>query len=74
MGLKTAWASGIGQDTVFKKMRRGGLTAVNCTCSILEGFRQTVKNIVWWRKAIDTHSDLIRNHFKTPVFAGLQLL
>ena len=35
-------------ETVFKNMRLGGLTAVNCTCSILENFRQTVKNIVWW--------------------------
>lgn len=46
-------------ETVFKNMRRGGLTAVNCTCSILEGFRQTVKNIVWWRKAFNEYSDLI---------------
>ncbi|MEJ2730674.1 MAG: membrane dipeptidase, partial [Deltaproteobacteria bacterium] len=46
-------------ETVFENMRRGGLTAVNCTCSILEGFRQTAKNIVWWRKAFNTYSNLI---------------
>ena len=40
-------------------MRLGGLTAVNCTCSILENFRQTVKNIVWWQKAFNKYSDLI---------------
>lgn len=40
-------------------MRQGGLTAVNCTCSILENFRQTVKNISWWQKAFNTYSDLI---------------
>ena len=46
-------------ETVFKNMRLGGLTAVNCTCSILENFRQTVKNLVWWRKAFNKYSDLI---------------
>jgi membrane dipeptidase len=46
-------------ETVFQNMRRGGLTAVNCTCSILEDFRQTVKNIVWWRKAFNKYSNLI---------------
>lgn len=45
--------------TVFKNMRRGGLTAVNCTCSILENFRETVKNLVWWRRAFEKYSDLI---------------
>ena len=46
-------------ETVFQNMRRGGLTAVNCTCSILEDFRQTVKNIIWWRKAFNKYSNLI---------------
>jgi len=46
-------------ETVFQNMRRGGLTAVNCTCSILEGFRQTVKNIIWWRKAFNKYSNII---------------
>ncbi len=46
-------------EEIFKKMRLGGLTAINCTCSILENFRQTVKNIVWWHGAFDNYSDLI---------------
>ncbi len=46
-------------EAVFKNMRRGGLTAVNCTCSILENFRDTVKNLIWWRRAFDNYSDLI---------------
>lgn len=44
---------------VFEQMRQGGLTAVNCTCSILENFRQTINNIAWWQKAFTTFSDLI---------------
>ncbi len=44
---------------VFERMRRGGLTAVNCTVSVLENFRQTVKNIVWWQRAFEEHADLI---------------
>ncbi|MCF8112258.1 MAG: membrane dipeptidase [Desulfotignum sp.] len=46
-------------EPVFQQMRKGGLTAVNCTCSILENFRQTVKNIAWWQTAFKTYSDLI---------------
>ncbi|WP_022667789.1 dipeptidase [Desulfospira joergensenii] len=46
-------------ESVFKNMRLGGLTAVNCTCSILENFRGTVKNIAWWQRAFDRYSDLI---------------
>ena len=34
-------------EAVFKNMRRGNLTSVNCTCSILENFRETIKNLIW---------------------------
>ncbi|MBC8440359.1 MAG: membrane dipeptidase [Deltaproteobacteria bacterium] len=53
-------------EEIFKKMRLGGLTAVNCTCSILENFRQTVKNIVWWHGAFDNCSDLIMPVHEVP--------
>ncbi|MCF8076822.1 MAG: membrane dipeptidase [Desulfotignum sp.] len=46
-------------ESVFQQMRQGGLTAVNCTCSILENFRQTIKNIAWWQKAFNTYPGLI---------------
>ncbi len=46
-------------ETVFRNMRRGGLTAVNCTVSVLESFRQTIANIVEWDRLFDKHSDLI---------------
>jgi membrane dipeptidase len=45
---------------VFEDMRQGGLTAVNCTVSVLENFRRTIRNIVWWQKAFAKHADLIR--------------
>jgi membrane dipeptidase len=44
---------------VFENMRRGGLTAVNCTVSVLEDFRGTIRNIAWWEKAFLDHHDLI---------------
>lgn len=46
-------------ETVFRNMRQGGLTAVNCTVSVLEDFRQTINNIAWWRKAFSRHADMI---------------
>jgi len=30
---------------VFNDMHKGGLTAANCTCSIWEGFADTMRNI-----------------------------
>ncbi len=44
---------------VFENMRRGGLTAVNCTVSVLENFRETIKNIFWWHAAFDRYRELI---------------
>ena len=46
-------------ENVFRNMRKGGLTAVNCTISVLENFRQTINNIAWWRDAFSRHADLI---------------
>lgn len=44
---------------VFEDMRRGGLTAANCTCSIWEGFRATMDNVARWKGWFREHSDLI---------------
>jgi membrane dipeptidase len=46
-------------EAVFRNMRRGGLTAVNCTVSVLENFRQTIANIIEWERAFNQYSDLI---------------
>ena len=33
---------------VFRDMRRGGLTAANCTCCVWENFSETMRNIAAW--------------------------
>ena len=44
---------------VFEDMRRGGLTAANCTCSVWEGFEATMRNIAEWKRWFREHPDLI---------------
>ena len=46
-------------EAVFRNMRRGGLTAVNCTVSVLENFRQTIANIIEWDRVFNEYSDFI---------------
>ena len=43
----------------FEDMRRGGLTAANCTCSVWEGFHETMTNIGQWNRWISEHDDLL---------------
>ena len=45
--------------SVFEDMRRGGLTAANCTCSVWEGFRDTMNNIMRWKQLFRENSDII---------------
>ena len=47
---------------VFADMHQGGLTAANCTCSIWEGFADTMRNIAQWKRWFTDNADLI-----TPV-------
>jgi len=44
---------------IFEDMRRGGLTAANCTCSVWEGFHDTMVNIGQWNRWFQDHGDLI---------------
>jgi membrane dipeptidase len=44
---------------VFEDMRRGGLTAANCTCSVWEGFEATMSNIADWKRMLEDNGDLI---------------
>ena len=44
---------------VFVDMRRGGLIAANCTCSIWEGFVDTMRNIAQWKRWFADNADLI---------------
>ena len=44
---------------LFEDMRKGGLTAANCTVSVWEGFKATVDNIAASQKLIRENSDLV---------------
>ncbi|HIM47048.1 MAG TPA: hypothetical protein EYM34_12395, partial [Alphaproteobacteria bacterium] len=44
---------------VFLDMRKGGLTAANCTCSVWEGIRVSLDNIAAWKRMFEAHGDLI---------------
>src|SRR5258707_14189376 len=45
--------------SVFEDMRKGGITAANCTVSIWEGFQSTVDNIATMKNSIRENSDLL---------------
>lgn len=44
---------------VFEDMRRGGLTAANCTVSVWEGFNDTVRSIAQMKSLIRANADLL---------------
>jgi len=44
---------------VFADMRRGGITAANCTCSVWEGFEATMANLARFQAWFRAHADLI---------------
>ncbi|HEV2550666.1 MAG TPA: dipeptidase [Stellaceae bacterium] len=45
--------------SVFADMRKGGLTAANCTCSVWENFEATMRNIAQWNRFFRENVDLI---------------
>lgn len=50
---------------VFEDMRKGGLTAVNCTCSVWEGIRGSLDNIAQWKKWFHENDDILLQVFTT---------
>ena len=50
---------------VFDDMRRGGLTAANCTCSVWENFAGTMNNISQWKQWFRQHDDQLVQVFTT---------
>ncbi|NMG00558.1 dipeptidase [Aromatoleum toluolicum] len=44
---------------LFEDMRRGGLTAANCTVSVWEGFQATIDNIVMVNRLMADSTDLV---------------
>ena len=45
--------------SVFEDMRRGGITAANCTCSVWEDFRGSMANVARWKTWFAENADLI---------------
>src|SRR5689334_14451144 len=45
--------------SVFEEMRKGGLTAANCTCSVWEGFEGTMRNIADWKRWLRENADIL---------------
>lgn len=44
---------------LFEDMRKGGITAANCTVSVWEGFQNTVNNIVEMNNLLEENKDLV---------------
>lgn len=56
--------SNFGRD-VFEDMRKGGLTAANCTCCVWENFEETMRNVMRWKKWFLDHGDIIKQVYTT---------
>ncbi len=69
---------------IFREMREAGLTAANCTCSVWEGFEETIRNITkwnaWFRECSDdivkvrSTKDILqaKKAGKTAIILGMQ--
>ncbi len=44
---------------IFEDMRKGGITAANCTCCVWHDFRATMANVAQWKRWFTEHADLI---------------
>ncbi len=49
----------------FRAMRQGGLTAVNCTCCVWEGFAETMEAVARWKQWFREYPDLLTQVFST---------
>jgi membrane dipeptidase len=47
------------ERSVFEDMRKGGVTAVNCTVSVWESFQKTVDNIAEMKQQIREHGEIL---------------
>jgi membrane dipeptidase len=50
---------------VFEDMRKGGLTAANCTCSVWENFTETMRNVAAWKQDFAKNADIITQVYTT---------
>ncbi|PSN70591.1 hypothetical protein BS50DRAFT_545431 [Corynespora cassiicola Philippines] len=44
---------------IFRAWRAGGIDGVSCTCGLWEGFRDSIANVVQWKKWFEEHADII---------------
>ena len=51
--------------SVFEDMRRGGVTASNCTSSVWENFTETMRNTARWKTWLRDNADLITQVYTT---------
>jgi membrane dipeptidase len=51
--------------SVFEDMRKGGLTAANCTCCVWEGFTETMRNVMRWKAWFREHGDILKQVYTT---------
>ena len=49
----------------FQAMHHGGLTAVNCTCCVWEGFLKTMEAVARWKQSFREHSDILTQVLST---------
>jgi membrane dipeptidase len=50
---------------IFEDMRKGGLTAANCTCCVWEGFTETMRNVMRWKQWFREYSHLLKQVYTT---------
>jgi membrane dipeptidase len=50
---------------VFEDMRKGGLTAANCTCCVWEGFVDSMRNVMRWKQWLRDNADLLTQVYTT---------
>ena len=51
--------------SVFEDMRKGGLTAANCTCCVWEGFTETMRNVMRWKAWFRENGDILKQVYTT---------
>jgi membrane dipeptidase len=51
--------------SVFEDMRKGGVTAANCTSSVWENFADTMRNTARWKTWLRDNADLITQVYTT---------
>jgi membrane dipeptidase len=51
--------------SIFEDMRRGGITAANCTSSVWENFTDTMRNTAKWKTWLRENADLITQVYTT---------